>query len=104
MIAQERLVDKMERMSRRLSPDAEGVCRSRPVPTAQEAGELLVESADGIGVPIRHASDTRPIQDHQHRSGQQPDRKRMATVGAVYSVGSMNKFEFAGKDFAGTAP
>jgi hypothetical protein len=78
--------DSLERMSRRLSADAEAFCWSRPVPPAQEEGEILVESADGKGVPIRHAADTRPIQEHQHRPGPKPDRKRMATVGAVYSV------------------
>lgn len=78
--------DSLERMSRRLSPDAEAFCWSRPVPPAQEEGEILVESADGKGVPIRHPADTRPIADHQHRPGPKPDRKRMATVGAVYSV------------------
>jgi hypothetical protein len=78
--------DSLERMSRRLSADAEAFCWSRPVPPAKEEGEILVESADGKGVPIRHAADTRPIQEHQHRPGPKPDRKRMATVGAVYSV------------------
>lgn len=79
-------VDSLERTSRRLSPDAEAFCWSRAVPPAAEEGEILVESADGKGVPIRHAADAPPIQDHQHRPGPKPDRKRMATVGAVYSV------------------
>jgi hypothetical protein len=78
--------DSLERMSRRLSPDAEEFCWSRPVPPAKEEGEILVESADGKGVPIRHAADAPPIRDHQHRRGPKPDRKRVATVGAVYSV------------------
>ena len=78
--------DSLERMSRRLSPDAEEFCWSRPVPPAKEEGEILVESADGKGVPIRHAADAPPIRDHQHRPGPKPDRKRVATVGAVYSV------------------
>ena len=82
----EQHVDSLERTSRRLSPDAEEFCWSRPVPPAAEEGELLVESADGKGVPIRHAADAPPIQNHQHRPGPKPDRKRMATVGAVYSV------------------
>ena len=73
-------------MSRRLSADAEAFCWSRPVPPAQEEGEILVKSADGKGVPMRHAADARPIQEHQHRPGPKPDRKRMATVGAAYSV------------------
>ena len=45
------LTDSLERMSRRLSPDAEDFCWSRPVPPAKEEGELFVESADGKGVP-----------------------------------------------------
>jgi hypothetical protein len=79
-------VDSLERMSRRLSDDAEWFCWSRPAPPAEEEGEILVESADGKGVPIRHAADSRPIEEHQHRPGPKPDRKRMATVGVVYSV------------------
>ena len=79
-------VDSLERMSRRLSSDAEAFCWSYPVPPACEEGDILVESADGKGVPIRHAADAKPIDDHQHRRGPKPDRKRMATVGSVYSV------------------
>lgn len=79
-------VDSLERTSRRLAPDAEAFCWSRPVPLAAEEGEILVESADGKGVPIRRAADASPIEDHQHRPGPKPDRKRMATIGAVYSV------------------
>lgn len=78
--------DSLERMSRRLSPDAESFCWSRPVPPAREEGEILVESADGKGVPIRRAADSRRIDEHQKRPGPKPDRKRIATVGAVYSV------------------
>jgi hypothetical protein len=79
-------VDSLERMSRGMSASAEEFCWSQPPPPAAEEGEILVESADGKGVPIRHAADAPPIRDHQHRHGPKPDRKRMATVGAVYSV------------------
>lgn len=79
-------VDSLERMSRGMSASAEEFCWSQPAPAAAEEGEVLVESADGKGVPIRHAADAPAIRDHQHRRGPKPDRKRMATVGAVYSV------------------
>lgn len=79
-------VDSLERMSRGMSASAEEFCWSQPAPPAEEEGEILVESADGKGVPIRHAADASPIRDHEHRRGPKPDRKRMATVGAVYSV------------------
>lgn len=79
-------VDSLERMSRGMSASAEEFCWSQPAPPAAEEGEILVESADGKGVPIRHAADEAPIRDHEHRPGPKPDRKRMATVAAVYSV------------------
>lgn len=79
-------VDSLERMSRRTAPTAEKFIWSAAAPTAAEEGEILVESADGKGVPIRHAADAPPIHDHTHRPGPKPDRKRMATVAAVYSV------------------
>jgi hypothetical protein len=79
-------VDSLERMSRGMAASAEEFCWSQPAPPAAEEGEILVESADGKGVPIRHAADAPPIRDHQHRRGPKPDRKRMATVAAVYSV------------------
>ena len=79
-------VDSLERMSRGMAASAEDFCWSQPAPPAAEEGEILVESADGKGVPIRHAADAPPIRAHQHRRGPKPDRKRMATVAAVYSV------------------
>jgi hypothetical protein len=79
-------VDNLERMSRHLADDAEAFAWSYAAPPPEEEGELVVESADGKGVPIRRPADAPPIQDHQHQRGPKPDRKRMATVGAVYSV------------------
>ena len=79
-------VDSLERMSRQMAASAEEFRWSQPPPPAAEEGEILVESADGKGVPIRHAADAPPIRDHAHRRGPKPDRKRMATIGAVYSV------------------
>ena len=79
-------VDSLERMSRAMSAQAEEFCWSQAPPPPEEEGEILVETADGKGVPIRHAADAPPIHDHQHRRGPKPDRKRMATLGAVYSV------------------
>ena len=79
-------VDSLERMSRQMTSDAEAFAWSYAPPPPKEEGELLVESADGKGVPIRRPADAPPIQDHRHQRGPKPDRKRMATVGAVYSV------------------
>jgi len=47
---------------------------------------LLVLSADGKGVPIRHESDAPRIESQQKNKGPKPDRKRMAIVGSSYLI------------------
>jgi hypothetical protein len=47
---------------------------------------LLVLSADGKGIPIRHANDQPRIENQQKNKGPKPDRKRMAVVGSSYLV------------------
>lgn len=79
-------VDSLERMNREMADEAEAFHVAQAVPPAEEEGEIFVETADGKGVPIRRPADAPPIVDHQHRSGPKPDRKKMATVGAVYSI------------------
>lgn len=54
--------------------------------TPSEAGELIVISADGKGVPIRNPDRSRVIEAHAHKRGPKPDRKRMAIVGAAYDM------------------
>ena len=79
-------VNNLERMNREMAQAVEAFQMSQTVPPAKEEGEIFVETADGKGVPIRRPADAPPIVDHQHRSGPKPDRKRMATLGAVYSI------------------
>jgi len=79
-------VDSLERMNREMAKPVEAFHASQAVPPKEEEGEIFVQTADGKGVPIRRPADAPPIMDHQHRSGPKPDRKKMATVGAVYSI------------------
>ena len=79
-------VDSLERMSRNMTDDAEAFCWSREAPPAKEEGALLVQTADGKGVPIRRSADVAVIEDHRRQRGPKPDRKKMATIGSVYSV------------------
>lgn len=79
-------VDSLERMNREMARDVEAFHASEQPPAAEEEGQLLVQTADGKGVPMRRPADKPAIQDHQRRRGPKPDRKKMATVGAVYSV------------------
>ena len=79
-------VDSLEHMNREMANQVEAFHTAQAVPPVEEEGEFFVETADGKGVPIRRAADAPLIMDHQHRSGPKPDRKKMATVGAVYSI------------------
>ena len=79
-------VDSLERMSRDMAREADPFCWTCKTPPPTEEGEILVETADGKGIPIRRPADAPTIYDHQHRPGPKPDRKKMATVGSVYTV------------------
>lgn len=79
-------VDSLERTNQALAAHVEGFHAQQQPPPASEEGALLVETADGKGVPIRRPADAPPIHDHEHRVGPKPDRKKMATVASVYSV------------------
>lgn len=79
-------VDSVERVNRKMSQSVEAFWEALPVPPRAEEGELLVCSADGKGVPIRGAEREAQIRDHQPKRGPKPDRKKLALLGAVYTV------------------
>ncbi len=79
-------VDSLERMNREMAKHVEAFHASQTAPPAKEEGEVFVQTADSKGVPIRRAADAPPIMNQQHRSGPKPGRKKMATLGAVYSI------------------
>ncbi len=79
-------VDSLEHMNQEMAQSADMFQATLPVPPAKEEGEIFVQTANGKGVPIRRPADAPPIMDHQHRSGPKPDRKKMASFGAVYSI------------------
>lgn len=58
---------------------------NRTTPAPQEEGELLVVSADGKGIVLRRTADN-PAPTGHRTKGEKASQKRMATVGAVYSV------------------
>jgi hypothetical protein len=79
-------VDSLEHMNQEMAKSADMFQATLLAPPAKEEGEIFVQTADGKGVPIRRPADAPPIMDHQHRTGPKPDRKKMATLGAVYSI------------------
>jgi hypothetical protein len=79
-------VDSLERQSRQTAEHVEPFRQALPRPPADEEGELLVQSADGKGIPMRRPAGARPVHGHDRKRGPKKDRKRKAVVGTVYTV------------------
>ena len=78
--------DSLERMNRQMSESVSAFENARPAPPLATAGQIIVASADGKGVPIRHPADSPTIAGHRPNRGPKPNRKKMATVGAIYTI------------------
>ena len=79
-------VDSLERMNRKMANAVAEFWDAQPPPPAREGDALVVVTADGKGVPIRCAADQAAIEDHRPKKGPKPNRKKMATLGAVYTI------------------
>jgi hypothetical protein len=79
-------VASLEQMTRTLADDVELFWAAAAPPPPASAKQVVVMSGDGKGVPMRKPADAPPIAAHAHQPGPKPDRKKMATVGAVYQV------------------
>ncbi|MCT7970427.1 ISKra4 family transposase [Laspinema sp. D1] len=78
--------DSLERTNREMGSDVSSFWSSETMDAPEEEESIIVASADGKGVPIRVQSDTAPILDHKPARGPKPNRKKMATVGTVYTI------------------
>ena len=77
----------LEDMNVSMSKDVEGFRSSRPTPSGDQEGEILVVTGDCKGVRIR--GDRPPDEDagnHARKRGPRPGTKREACVGSVYSI------------------
>jgi hypothetical protein len=79
-------VNRLERMNRKMAHSVAEFWDAQPPPPVREPSARVVVTADGKGVPIRHAADPAPIEDHRPKKGSKPNRKKMATLGAVYTI------------------
>ena len=79
-------VDSLERMNRDMSETVSDFHMTQTAPPPAEEAEILVQTADGKGVPIRRPADAPAIHEHRSKSGPKPDRKKMAILGSVYSI------------------
>jgi hypothetical protein len=85
MLGLKQSVASLEHMNRDMAMEAEPYMLNRPIPPAEEEGEIVVVSADGKGIVMRRDPDAPPPPAHPGK-GEKTSRKRMATVGTVYTV------------------
>jgi hypothetical protein len=79
-------VDSLERMNGNMSASVPEFFDTLAIPAPQDEGQLVVGSADGKGVPMRRPVEELPIEAHRPNRGPKPNTKKMALLGAVYSV------------------
>jgi hypothetical protein len=78
-------VDSLERMNRQMARDVGTFRDLQGSPPAAEEGAIVVVTADCKGVVMR-GQGTPAVCGGQRPAGQRANHKRMATVGAVYTV------------------
>lgn len=79
-------VDSLERMNLKMAEAVRPFRESRPAPEPEDEGALCVVSADGKGIPIRRPAPEAPIHAHDREQAPKTNRKKMAVVGAVYTI------------------
>jgi hypothetical protein len=78
-------VDGLERTNGQMAQRVQAYRLERPAPAAETEGEVLVASADGKGIVMRRSADDPAPASHRTK-GEKASKKRMATVGSVYTV------------------
>lgn len=78
-------VDGLERINEQMAESVADYRDDRPQPAAATEGELMVASADGKGIVMRRSKDDPAPAAHRSK-GEKASRKKMAMVGAVYTV------------------
>lgn len=78
-------VRSLEQMNVAMARAVESFRDAQPTPAAEEEGSLLVLTADGKGVPMRRERDETPVRGRR-KKGEKANKKRMACVGAVYTI------------------
>jgi hypothetical protein len=79
-------VHTLERMNRSMATAVPSVQADKPAPAAREEGPLVVITADCKGIPMRRGDGDPPAASGRRTKGQKANKKRMACVGAVYTI------------------
>lgn len=78
-------VDTLEHMNADMAEHVTAFRENRPKPDPATEGTILVTSADGKGIVLRRDADAPAPAAHRSK-GEKASQKRMATVGAAYTV------------------
>lgn len=77
----------LEQMNASMAADVSSFRASQPKPPAHEEGKIVVVTADCKGVPMRRDQAEAPPTKHGRRKkGEKANKKRMACVGAAYTI------------------
>ncbi len=79
-------VHTLERNQREMATVAEDFWNEQPTPPTEQEGEILVCTADGKGVPMRGGAKAPAGVEPPSTGGVRPGTKKMALLGAVYTV------------------
>jgi len=82
----EQSVHTLERNQRELATAAGDFWKERPIPPADQEGEILVCTADGKGVAMRGGAKAPKGIEPPSTGGVRPGTKKMALVGAAYTI------------------
>lgn len=86
MLGLKQSVASLEQMNQDMAREASPYLLNRPLPPAAEEGEVFVAGADGKGVVMRRQPGDAAAKAYRAK-GDKASKKRMATVGVLYSVG-----------------
>ena len=78
-------VDSLERLNRQMAEYVAQFRQEQPLPPPAQAGEIVVTSSDGKGVVMRKEAGSAPAPARRGK-GEKANQKRMATVGAIYTI------------------
>src|SRR5436305_10414506 len=78
-------VDSLEQGNRQMAQAVESFRAARPLPAPEEEGAVFALIDDGKGVVLRRGPDDPKPKAHRGK-GDKANKKRMAIVGALYSV------------------
>jgi len=79
-------VGTLERLSKKVAVDVSPFRQQQPLPDPEEEAAFLVATADCKGVPLTREKGTLPKQGKRRTKGEKKTQKKMACVGAVYSL------------------